>query len=134
MATRLHPWALDDAPVLLAQYRDSPDLTPQFGAVALATVAGSREYIASHCRFTDSSRTWAISVDRAEFDDSLFRLELGYRVNNPASCRMAMGAGFVAESIQRQKLRYGVERFDVQTRARLRTDPYPVLELLSRRC
>ena len=33
----------------------------------------------------------------------LFRLELGHRVNNPASCRVAAGAGFPAEGVERAK-------------------------------
>ncbi|RIJ14589.1 N-acetyltransferase, partial [Clavibacter nebraskensis] len=57
------------------------------------------------------------------FADGLFRLELGHRVNNPASCRVATRSGFAAEGIERAKLRYGDERFDVETHARLATDP-----------
>ncbi|TCU42310.1 GNAT family N-acetyltransferase [Curtobacterium sp. PhB146] len=59
------------------------------------------------------------------FHSGLFRLELGHRVHNPASCRVASAAGFLAEGIERQKLRYGAERFDVETHARLASDPYP---------
>ena len=61
------------------------------------------------------------------FADGLFRLELGHRVNNPASCRVARRAGFIAEGIERAKLRYGDERFDVETHARLATDPPPAV-------
>ncbi|TGO06639.1 GNAT family N-acetyltransferase [Serinibacter arcticus] len=57
--------------------------------------------------------------------EDLFRLELGHRVNNPASCAVATRAGFVAEGVERAKLAYGGERFDVETHARLRTDPAP---------
>ncbi|MBT2504222.1 GNAT family N-acetyltransferase [Curtobacterium sp. ISL-83] len=60
------------------------------------------------------------------FDAGLFRLELGHRVNNPASCRVASAAGFAAEGLERQKLHYGAERFDVETHARLATDPKPI--------
>jgi len=60
----------------------------------------------------------------------LFRLELGHRLNNPASCRVASVAGFTAEGIERAKLRYGTQRFDVETHARLATDPAPVIELI----
>ncbi|MGU3408865.1 GNAT family N-acetyltransferase [Microbacterium sp. M1A1_1b] len=60
------------------------------------------------------------------FDAGLFRLELGHRVNNPASCRVATAAGFVAEGVERQKLLYGAERFDVETHARLASDAAPV--------
>ncbi len=66
------------------------------------------------------------------FDElGLFRLELGHRVNNPASCRVATAAGFIPEGIERSKLRYGDERFDVETHARLRTDPIPMIAALS---
>ncbi len=61
------------------------------------------------------------------YKDGLFRLELGHRVNNPVSCSVARRAGFVAEGLERQKLQYGTERFDVETHARLRTDPAPNL-------
>ncbi|MCG7286924.1 GNAT family N-acetyltransferase [Cellulomonas sp. ACRRI] len=54
-----------------------------------------------------------------------FRLELGHRVNNPASCRVATRAGYPAEGVERAKLRYGAEWFDVETHARLATDPAP---------
>lgn len=57
------------------------------------------------------------------FDDlELFRLELGHRTNNPASCYVARAAGFAVEGLERQKLRYGDERFDVELHARLATD------------
>ncbi|MGW1812420.1 GNAT family N-acetyltransferase [Streptomyces sp. NPDC002125] len=52
----------------------------------------------------------------------LYRLELGHRTNNPASCSVAQRAGFIAEGIDRQKLRYGDERFDVERHARLASD------------
>ena len=55
-------------------------------------------------------------------DAGLFRLELGHRVNNPASRRVALAAGFRVEGVQREKLRYGVLRFDVELHARLVTD------------
>ncbi|MGN8048684.1 GNAT family N-acetyltransferase [Curtobacterium sp. 22159] len=55
------------------------------------------------------------------------RLELGHRTNNPASCAVATRAGFSAEGIEREKLRYGEERFDVETHARLATDPRPAV-------
>lgn len=70
------------------------------------------------------------SVAAWAFDAGLFRLELGHRVNNPASCRVATAAGFVAEGIERQKLRYGTERFDVETHARLASDPKPTTSAL----
>lgn len=71
-----------------------------------------------------AARALSAVADQA-FHDGLERLELGHRVNNPASCRVATRAGFVAEGIERQKLRYGTERFDVELHARLHTDPAP---------
>ncbi|WP_127475835.1 GNAT family N-acetyltransferase [Microbacterium sulfonylureivorans] len=59
------------------------------------------------------------------FENDVFRIELGHRVNNPASCAVARRAGFIAEGIERQKLRYGDRRFDVELHARLRSDPVP---------
>jgi RimJ/RimL family protein N-acetyltransferase len=59
------------------------------------------------------------------FSEGLFRLELGHRVNNPTSCRVATRAGFQAEGVERGKLRYGLDRYDVETHARLASDPRP---------
>jgi RimJ/RimL family protein N-acetyltransferase len=53
----------------------------------------------------------------------LFRLELGHRIDNPGSCSVARRAGFRPEGVERSRLRYGTERFDVGTHARLVTDP-----------
>ncbi|MEU3708505.1 GNAT family N-acetyltransferase [Streptomyces catenulae] len=66
------------------------------------------------------------AVARWAFDEAgLFRLELGHRVNNPASCGVARAAGFAVEGRQRQKLAYDGVRFDVELHARLATDPEP---------
>jgi RimJ/RimL family protein N-acetyltransferase len=66
------------------------------------------------------------TVARWALDElGLYRLELGHRVNNPASCAVASRAGFAAEGVERAKLRYGAERYDVETHARLTTDPDP---------
>jgi len=62
---------------------------------------------------------WAFS------DLGLFRLELGHRVDNPASCRVARAAWFAVEGLERAKLRYDEQRFDVELHARLATDPAP---------
>ncbi|MFD0559819.1 RimJ/RimL family protein N-acetyltransferase [Stackebrandtia endophytica] len=53
----------------------------------------------------------------------IYRLELGHRVNNPASGGVARRAGFISEGVERAKLCYGGERFDVESYARLSTDP-----------
>lgn len=75
-------------------------------------------------RAAASLGNWALT------DLMLHRLELGHRTNNPASCAVAGAAGFKPEGIQRAKLRYGMERFDVETHARLATDPPPALPLI----
>lgn len=53
------------------------------------------------------------------------RLELGHRVDNPASGRVAAAAGFVREGREREKLRYDGRRVDVLAYGRLRSDPVP---------
>lgn len=55
----------------------------------------------------------------------LERLELGHRVNNPASGGVATAAGFVLEGREREKFLVDGERVDVLTYGRLRTDPAP---------
>jgi RimJ/RimL family protein N-acetyltransferase len=60
----------------------------------------------------------------------LFRLELGHRTSNPASCAVAVRAGFRVEGLEREKLRYDGRRCDVELHARLASDPeitYPRL-------
>ncbi|WP_309106310.1 GNAT family protein [Arthrobacter sp.] len=57
-------------------------------------------------------------------DLGIFRLELGHRINNPASCRVALGSGFRAEGVERSKLQYGDERFDVETHVRPSIDTW----------
>ncbi|MEJ7690132.1 MAG: GNAT family N-acetyltransferase [Nocardioidaceae bacterium] len=56
------------------------------------------------------------------------RIELGHRVNNPASCRVATKAGFAAEGVERGKLYYKGVRYDVERHARLATDPRVALD------
>ena len=73
-----------------------------------------------------ATRALVAAADDA-FTLGLHRLELGHRTNNPASCAVATRAGFRAEGVERDKLRYGDERFDVETHARLATDPTPDL-------
>lgn len=62
---------------------------------------------------------WALGPGGCE------RLELGHRVNNPASGRVATAAGFVLEGRERAKFLVDGERVDVLTYGRLRTDPVP---------
>lgn len=55
----------------------------------------------------------------------LERLELGHRVNNPASGAVAHAAGFVQEGCERGKFLMDGERIDVLTYGRLPSDPWP---------
>ena len=68
--------------------------------------------------------SWALG------DRGLERLELGHRVNNPASGAVAAKAGFVKEGTERGKFLIGGERIDVDTHGRLRPDPEPWFEPL----
>jgi RimJ/RimL family protein N-acetyltransferase len=77
-----------------------------------------------------ASRALATAATLAFDRLDLFRLELGHRTENVPSCAVAARAGFAAEGVERQRLRYGDRRFDVETHARLRTDPDPGLPLL----
>ena len=62
---------------------------------------------------------WALS------DGGLERLELGHRVNNPASGAVARAAGFLKEGTERGKFLIRGKRIDVDTYGRLHTDPWP---------
>ncbi|WP_306387760.1 GNAT family N-acetyltransferase [Microbacterium sp. MPKO10] len=78
-----------------------------------------------------ATRALASLAQWAFAEQSIHRLELGHRVENTPSCRVASRAGFLPEGIQREKLRYGTERFDVETHARLATDAVPKLDPLT---
>lgn len=72
---------------------------------------------------------WALAAaSDLLFADDFFRLELGARVNNPASVKTAERAGYVHEGISRAELEYDGVRHDVVRMARLATDPKPRLE------
>lgn len=84
-------------------------------------------WLASAARGRGIATRALVSAAEWAFDEGLFRIELGHRVNNPASCRVAARAGFLAEGVERQKLRYGSDRFDVELHSRLATDPVPAV-------
>ena len=71
------------------------------------------------------TRAAATVAEWALTDRGLERLELGHRVNNPASGAVARAAGFVKEGTEREKFLIDGERIDVDTYGRLRTDPAP---------
>lgn len=77
-----------------------------------------------------TKRAAATVADWALRDGDLFRLELGHRVNNPASGAIARAAGFIKEGTERQKFLIAGQRIDVDIYARLATDPWPTFEPL----
>lgn len=62
-------------------------------------------------------------ADRELGEGGLYRLELGYRANNPGSAAVAHAAGFVREGLEREKFLMNGARIDVVTAGRLKTDP-----------
>ncbi|MFC0581416.1 GNAT family N-acetyltransferase [Micrococcoides hystricis] len=83
-------------------------------------------WAAEHARgkgFTTAAVTalcnWALT------DGGWYRLELGYRTNNPASGQVAERAGFIVEGTEREKFLIDGERIDVTIAARLASDPTP---------
>lgn len=64
----------------------------------------------------------------AEGGFGLERLELGHRVNNPASGAVARAAGFIHEGTERAKFLLDGERIDVLAYGRLREDPVPTTQ------
>lgn len=77
----------------------------------------------------------AATVSEWALTTGLERLELGHRVDNPASGAVARAAGFVQEGTERAKFLVDGVRVDVDTYGRLRTDPGPPFEpVLMRGC
>lgn len=72
-----------------------------------------------------ASRAAATVADWALDELGLERLELGHRVNNPASGAVAQTAGFIREGTERGKFLVDGVRIDVHTYGRLRSDPRP---------
>lgn len=88
-------------------------------------------WLAAEARGHGFARSALATAASWAFAAGVYRLELGHRVNNPASCAVATAAGFIAEGIEREKLSYDGQRYDVETHARLATDPAPDMPLLS---
>ncbi len=76
-----------------------------------------------------TSRAAATVANWALSQGGLERLELGHRVNNPASAAVAEAAGFVREGVERGKFLIAGARVDVTTYGRLVTDPMPATEV-----
>ncbi|MDN7122215.1 GNAT family N-acetyltransferase [Nocardioides sp. ChNu-153] len=70
-------------------------------------------------------RALAAVVTHAFDELGLHRLELGHRVDNPASAAVAEAVGFVPEGVEREGLRYGATRHDVRRMALLAHDARP---------
>ncbi|MFG6285192.1 GNAT family N-acetyltransferase [Actinotignum schaalii] len=71
------------------------------------------------------SRAAATVADWALCERGLERLELGHRVNNPASGGVARAAGFLKEGTERGKFLINGRRIDVDLYGRLASDPLP---------
>lgn len=68
---------------------------------------------------------WALGSSGEHEGGDFDRLELGHRVNNPASGAVAVAAGFIHEGTEREKFLINGERVDVFTYGRLANDPTP---------
>ncbi|MEE6286422.1 GNAT family protein [Georgenia sp. MJ173] len=77
-----------------------------------------------------ASRAAATVANWSLSDAGLHRLELGHRVDNPASGTVARAAGFVREGLEREKFLIDDDRVDVLTYGRLRSDPRPATATL----
>lgn len=72
-----------------------------------------------------AARAAATVADWALNARGLERLELGHRMNNPASGAVARRAGFIKEGTERAKFLVDGHRIDVDTYGRLQSDPAP---------
>ncbi|MGF3053127.1 GNAT family N-acetyltransferase [Microbacterium sp. YY-03] len=108
--------AVDDADRLLAFAAVTVDLANENGWVFYWAHPDARG------RGVTSQLVRALA-DRELSEGGLYRLELGYRANNPGSAAVARAAGFVQEGLEREKFLVEGKRIDVVTAARLKTDP-----------
>lgn len=110
-----------DASDVLDAFRSNPDMARQ------GTVTDGAEAERYLGRLLDDDSThepWGIALDG--------RLELGHRVNNPTSGAVARCAGFRKEGTERGKFLINGERIDVDIYGRLRADPFPTFEPISK--
>lgn len=77
-----------------------------------------------------AARALAALCDLAFAELGLHRLEIGYRLNNPASGAVARRGGFVREGVLREELEYDGVRYDTAFESRLVSDPAPDVEPL----
>lgn len=116
-------WAVAEGDVLL-------------GLVCVSVDEGNRSgwfwyWMAHSARGQGWTSRAAATVARWALDDrGLERLELGHRVNNPASGVVALRAGFLREGTERGKFLVDGERVDVDVYGRLRSDPEPEFDPL----
>ncbi len=133
---------LDDARTFIAEHLTDSDARRNWaivhgdtavGNVGLSAIDHRHEtawayyWVAASARGRGLATRALIAASGWAFAEGVFRVELGHRVNNPDSCVVATRAGFLAEGLERQKLLYDGERFDVELHARLATDPTPRL-------
>lgn len=107
------------------------------GLVGLTVDAGNRNgwfWYWMHAGYRGrgwTSRAAATIADWALTDGGLQRLELGHRIDNPASGAVARAAGFIQEGFERSKLLIDGERLDVVAYSRLPADPWPTVPRLA---
>lgn len=85
-------------------------------------------YYWAHAKVRGQGITSALVKNLANwmFDEcGVERLELGYRLNNPASAQVAKRAGFIVEGVERGKFLIDGQRIDSAIASRLYTDPRP---------
>lgn len=122
---RLEARRLDDAAYSFAVLEDGvPVGNVAVSAIDRRHLTGWISYWTRECARGRGVATRACrAVSEFAFTElDLFRLELAHRVDNPASCRVATAAGFLAEGVERARLLYDGVRYDTETHARLATD------------
>lgn len=105
------------------------------GAFAGIVIASNRDtthrsawmsyWITPECRGNGLAGWGLRAASELLFEQGFYRLELGARVNNPASIKTAEHAGFVHEGVSRAELEYDGVRYDTVRMALLASDPRP---------
>lgn len=131
---------LEDAREYLVSLADVAWAISASGALVGIVCASSRSaqhrsawmsyWLAPEVRGTGLAARALGTVSEALFLDGFFRLELGARMNNPASIKTAERAGYIQEGVNREELEYDGIRYDTVRMARLASDPIPLVEPL----
>ncbi|PFG38909.1 hypothetical protein ATJ97_1400 [Georgenia soli] len=113
MRPLLRRWSTADAAALHAAVAESPDLATHLGDADVRGVGDCAAFIdAQLARSSPSFHNFAVAVDGTAVGNvGISNIETVHdtawvyywltRVNNPASCRVAAGAGFPADGVRR---------------------------------